>query len=109
MSAQDQVLKALSDAMSDLSLGSDWLSLILKSDRATLQQHLQRKDVAVLADCAAQAINEGQCQTAVSWIALGLYCYPERMADEVRRRGVFRCSKYRFRSGYLRPLIAYLL
>jgi hypothetical protein len=109
MSAQDQVLKALSDAIPDLPLVGDWLAQVLESDRVTLQHHLQRKNVSTLADFAFEAINGGQCKEAVSWIALGLYCHPERMADEVRRRGVFRCSKYRFRTGYLRPVIAGLL
>ena len=65
--------------------------------------------VLLLADFASQAINEGQCQKAINWIALGLYCYPQRTADEVRRRGVFRSSKYGFRTGCLRRVIAGLL
>ena len=109
MSAEDQLLKAISDAIPYLSETCDWLPLVLESDRASLQQRLRRKDVLLLADLASQAINEGQCQKAVNWIALGLYCYPKRMADEVRRRGVFRCSKYGFRTGCLRRVVARLL
>ncbi len=109
MSAQSQVLKSLSHAISNLALTCDWLPLLLKSYRATLEERVQRNDVPLLADFASQAINEGQHQVAVNWTALGLYCYPQRTADEIRRRGVFRCSKYGYRAGCLRRVVAELL
>jgi hypothetical protein len=70
---------------------------------------LRRQDVGALVRSAADAIGIGARQEAVSWIALGLRCHPDRIVDEIRRQGMFRCSKYRFRSGQLRPVVSTLL
>ena len=70
---------------------------------------LRRQDVRALVRSAAAAINAGAHQEAVSLIALGLHCHPDRIVDEIRRQGLFRCSKYRFHSGRLRQLVTTLI
>jgi len=70
---------------------------------------LRRQDVGGLVRSAADAIGAGTRQEAVSWIALGLRCHPDRLVDEIRRQGIFRCSKYRFHTGQLRPVVSTLL
>ena len=86
-----------------------WLSLIPSLDQATLESRIPRKNVPQLVKGASDAINNLQHQEAVNHIALGLYLYPKRMTDEIRRSGLFRSSKYKFRPGYFRPVLSGVL
>jgi hypothetical protein len=104
MLQRDHRLAGLVEALPGLFDPRTWLPTILAAGGVLRRQH-----VRVLVRCAADAIGAGACQEAVSLIALGLRCHPDRLVDETRRQGIFRCSKYRFHTGQLRPVVSTLL
>ena len=96
MRSKDHLPAALLEALPGLFDPRTWLSTILAADEA-----LERHDVRGLVRSASAAIEAGARQEAISLIAPGLRCHPDRLVDQIRRQGIFRCSKYRFRSGQL--------
>ena len=58
---------------------------------------------------ASKAIKKFERQVAVNQITLGLYLYPTRMFDEIRRTGLFRSSKYKFNARCLRRVLTEVL
>ena len=104
MLLKDHPLGAVVEALPGLFDPRTWLPTILAAHGM-----LRRQDVGALVRSAADAIGAGARQEAVSWIALGLRCHADRILDEIRRQGIFRCSKYRFRSRQLRPVVSTLL
>jgi len=104
MLLKNHPLAAVVEALPGLFDPRTWLPTVLAADGV-----LRRQDVGALVRLAADAIGAGARQEAVSWISLGFRCHPDRSLDEIRRQGIFRCSKYRFRSGQLRPVVSTLL
>ena len=104
MHSKDHPPAALVQALPELFDPRTWLPTVLAAGGM-----LRRQDVGGLVRSAADAIGAGTRQEAVSWIALGLRCHPDRLVDEIRRQGIFRCSKYRFHTGQLRPVVSTLL
>jgi len=104
MHSKDHPRAALVQALPELFDPRTWLPTVLAAGGM-----LRRQDVGGLVRSAADAIGAGTRQEAVSWIALGLRCHPDRLVDEIRRQGIFRCSKYRFHTGQLRPVVSTLL
>lgn len=109
MPQQQDILHSLKQVVPDISDADNWLPRILSCDPSTLEQLVPRKSVNQLIRVASAAITESRYQEAVNYIALGLYLYPGRTEDEIRRSGIFRSSKYGFQPGCLRQVLTTLL
>ena len=83
----------------------DWSRLVLESDHEKLRSVIHRKDISEVTEFAVQAIDSTNAEEAINWIALALCCYPDRAVDEIRRRGVLRCSKYGFHNPCLKHVV----
>ena len=109
MPQQRDILHSLEQVVPDLSEAANWLPRILSLDPATLEPLVPRQRVNHLIKDASVAIAASRHQEAANRIALGLYLYPERTEDEIRRSGIFRSSKYGFQPGCLRRVLTLLL
>ncbi len=109
MPKENEILRSLAEIEPDIAKSTYWLPLILDLDQSTLKSKIPRKRIPQVTKGAAKAINENKHQEAVNQITLGLYLYPNRMADEIRRSGLFRSSKYKFHSNCLRRVLVDVL
>ncbi|WP_342240853.1 hypothetical protein [Inquilinus sp. OTU3971] len=99
MAPRENRLAAILQRLPGLLDRKAWLATALGA-----QGVLHRGDVADVVNAAHEALKVGARQDATSWIALGLRWHPDRTLDEIRRRGTFRCSKYKFQTKELRPV-----
>jgi hypothetical protein len=102
-------LEPLIASIPGLADARDWLSRMPGCDRSYLQRVLARKDVPSAVDIASEAIRGRDFGKAANWLALALWCHQNRSIDELRRRGLFRSSKYEFDLTYLTPILHSLL
>ncbi|MDE0380978.1 MAG: hypothetical protein OXI20_17240 [Rhodospirillales bacterium] len=109
MPQERDILHSLEQVIPDLSEAANWLPCILSLDPATLEPLVPRQRVNDVIREASVAISASRPQEAANRIALGLYLYPDRTEDEIRRSGIFRSSKYEFQSGSLRRVLTILL
>ena len=109
MPQQQDVLHSLQQIDPKLSDAANWFPRILSLDPETLTPLVPRQRVKQLITDASVAIIGSRHQEAANRIALGLYLYPERTEDEIRRSGIFRSSKYGFQAGCLRRVLTTLL
>ena len=109
MPQQRDILHSLEQVVPDISDATNWLPSILCLDPATLESLIPRQRVNHLIKDASVAIASSRHQEAANRIALGVYLYPERTEDEIRRSGIFRSSKYGFQPGCLKRVLTMLL
>src|ERR1700733_9340978 len=97
-------LAALAENLPGILDDKKWLATIVAAG-----QPLRRQDIPALLRAVFNDLSAGAVQQGLSGIALAFRCHPERALDELRRQGLFRCSKYRFRTGHVGRVITTLL
>ena len=102
MDRERTIIDAIVKAIPDIAGVANWIPIILDHNQAELKSVVPRNWVPQVVEKAAEAIGSSQTQEAENLISVGLHLYPKRMLDEIRRSGLFRSSKYKFRANCLR-------
>lgn len=109
MDSSPEVIEELRGLIPGLPSDSDWVPHIAASNPLHLKASLARRRVSTLVDLSFAAIRRKSELESVNWIALSMFCYPDRTVDEIRRRGIFRSSKYRFHDACLKQVVDRLI